>query len=367
MDRTTILDRTSMDLGLSKGEAAEYSVAKAILCAAGQEKSGLEYEVSQALGTKLGRPGRGNNSIFLPSTLRPQQSGLETSVDSAGGYLVATKIPDLIEALRQQMRCVQLGATFISGLSSNISFATEVNTTSAQWIAEENPGVDVSDQDMSFGSKGVRPHTLQSSTSLSRQLLTQNSVDLEKRIRMDLMKSHAIALDQACINGSGTSGQPVGLLQYAGVPTVSIGTSGGPATYAHICQMEETVAAANADFPGLAFLTTPVQRQKLRQVYKGASGVLPVWGDEGPGPLGYRGEVSNAVPSTLVKGASGAVCHAIIAGNFSEMIIAEFGATEIIVDVYTAKKTGMIQITSFGLVDVLIRQLGAFCVIVDAT
>ena len=366
MQKTAILDKTSMDLGLSKAEAREYSVARAILCAAGQEKSGLEYEVSQALGTKLGRPGRGNNSIFLPSTLRPQQSGLETSVDSAGGYLVATKIPDLIMALRQQMRCVQLGATFISGLSSNVSFATETATTTAQWISEENPGTDVTDTDMSFGSKGVRPHTLQSSTSLSRQLLTQNSVDLEKRIRMDLMKSHAIALDQAAIAGSGSSGQPTGLLQYVGVPTVSIGTSGGACTYSHICQMEETVAGANADFPSLGFLTTPVQRQKLRQVYKGASGVLPVWGDEGPGPLGYRGAVSNAIPSNLTKGA-GSNLTAIICGNFSELIIAEFGSLEIIVDVFTGKKQGMIQVTSFGLVDVLIRQLAAFCVIVDAT
>jgi hypothetical protein len=49
------------------------------------------------------------------------------------------------------------------------------------------------------------------------------------------------------------------------------------------------------------------------------------------------------------------------------MIIAEFGALEIIVDEFTAKKSGMIQITSYSLVDVLIRQIAAFAVIVDAT
>src|ERR1019366_6254922 len=195
-------NRASMDLGMSSAEQENYSVARAILVAAGQEKGGLEYEVSAALGAKLGRPNRSGAGIFIPSTLRPQQSGLDTKTNAAGDYLVATKVPDLIEALRQQMRCVQLGATFVSGLSSNISFAVETTATSASWVSE-NPTFDVSDTDMVFGSKGVTPKTLQSTTSLSRQLLAQNSVDLERRIRLDLMKSHAIALDAAAVNGSG--------------------------------------------------------------------------------------------------------------------------------------------------------------------
>ena len=365
MDRTAVLDKMSFDLGLSPAEQEKYSVSRAILVAAGYEKGGLEYEVSAALGAKLGRPNRSGAGIFLPSTLRPQQSGLDTKTNAGGDYLVATRIPDLINALRQQMRVVELGATFVSGLTSNVSFAVETATTSAAWVPE-NGGIDCSDTDMSFGSRGVSPHTLQSTTSLSRQLLGQNSVDLERRIRLDLMKSHAISLDAAAVNGSGTNGQPVGLLQ-ASIPAVSIGANGGAVAYSHICALEQTVADANADFPGLGFLTTPTQRGKLRQVFKNGTGSEPVWDDDAPGPLGYRGAVSKAVPSTLVKGSSGAVCHAVIVGNFSEMLIAEFGALEIIVDQYTAKKTGMVQITTFSLVDVLIRQIAAFAVIVDAT
>src|ERR1035441_5249241 len=128
MDRTAVLDKMNFDLGLSPTEQGKYSVSRAILVAGGYEKGGLEHECSAALGAKLGRPGRGSNSIFIPSALRPRASGLDTKSNTSGDYLVATLIPDLIDALRTQMRCVQLGATFISGLSSNISFATETRS-----------------------------------------------------------------------------------------------------------------------------------------------------------------------------------------------------------------------------------------------
>lgn len=368
MDRVSILDKSSFDLGLSAAEQEKYSVSRAILVAGGYESGGLEYECSQALGTKMGRPNRSGNAIFVPSQLRPRQSGLDTKQNTQGGYTVATVIPDLIEMLRQQMRCVQLGATFVSGLTSNVSFATETGTTSASWVSE-NPSVDVPDVDMTFGSRGVSPHTLQSSTSLSRQLLAQNSVDLEKRVRMDLTKSHAIALDAACINGSGNAGQPVGLLQYANLPTVSVGVNGGAVSYANICSLEQTVADAHADFPGLGFLTTPLQRNRLRQVAVNGTGSEMVWDsdDAAGGPLGYKGAVSKSVPNNLSKGSTNGSCHAIIAGNFSEMMIVEFGALEIVVDPFAGKKQGMVEICTFGMVDVLIRQTNAFAVIVDAT
>ena len=365
MDRTAILDRTSMDVGLSTAEAAKYSVGRAILAAAGKEKDRLEYEVSAALSAKLGRPNRSGNAIFVPAELRPQAAGLDTTTNAGGKYTVATLVPSLIDALRQQMRCVQLGATFLPGLSSNLMFATELTTTAASWT-QENSGSNVGDTDMSFGARGVTPHTLQSTTSLSRQLLAQNSVDLERKIRLDLMKSHAIAFDAAAINGSGSSNQPLGLLQAPNLPTVSIGASGGPATYASIVALEQTIADANADSPDLGFLTTPDQRAKLRQVYKGASGVLPVWGDEGPGPLGYRGAVSKAVPQNLAKG-GGSNLSAIICGNFSYMLLAQFGAIEIVVDPFAGKKVGMVQITSFSMVYVQITQIAGYADIVDAT
>lgn len=355
-----------LNLGLKESDVANYSVARAILAADNPKRNaGFEAEVSADIAKKLGRPCQTANAVFIPTRLNPRASGLDTKTSAAGRFVVETEIRDLIEALRAQSRCVQLGAQLLDGLSANISFAVESTTGNASWVVE-NPGSDVGDSDTIFAQKTAVPHTLQSTTSFSRQLLNQNSVSIESFLRRSITKSHAVALDQAAINGTGTVGQPTGLLKQANLPTVSIGTDGGVATYAHLCSLEETVALANADFPEIAFLTTPTQRRKLRTVFQNGTGSAPAWNDEVPGPLGYRGAVSTAVPSNLTKG-SGTNLSAIVAGNFSYMLLTEFGVLEIVVDPYALKRQGMIQITSFSLCDVMIQQLAAFAAITDAS
>ena len=51
--------------------------------------------------------------------------------------------------------------------------------------------------------------------------------------------------------------------------------------------------------------------------------------------LGYRALVSTQVPSNLEKGASGTTLSAMIFGNWSQLIIANWGGVDIIIDEIT--------------------------------
>ncbi len=354
-----------MKIVLTEREAKDYSVGRAILASAGGER-GFEGEVSDELGKAMGRPPRSSGGIFVPTRLmRPTAFGLDTKTGASGNWLVPTVV-ELEEALRQTSRCIQLGSPLLTGLRANVEHACENATTAASWISYDNPGVDISDTDPSFTLKSATPHLLQCSTSYSKQLLVQNSVQIENFLRRSLAKSHAIALDSAAVNGSGLQGQPVGLLKQPNLGTVAIGSDGGPATYAKICELEELVALGNADFPTLAFWTNPTQRKKLRQVFKNGVGSEPAWSDEGPGPLGYQGVTSTAIPKDLSKG-NGTNLSAIVAGNFQYLVFSGWGALEIISDPFKGKKQGMIEITSFGAYDCTVLQLGAFAAIIDAS
>jgi HK97 family phage major capsid protein len=346
------------DIGLSEREASSYSLQSALL-SLDNGQTCFEREVSQSIAQKMGRPPRG---IFVPTVLRPQASGLDSKSDAAGNYTVAQLVPDLLDGLRQQTRLVQLGAEFVN-LKSDALYPTVDSATQAYWTSE-NSGADVTETTPVFGAKGIAAHTLQSTCSISRQLLIQNSVSLERRLRLDLMRSHAIALDQAGIQGSGNSSQPIGLLNVSGINIVSAGQNGATATYAHICSLEAALGNAHADNPECGFLTTPDQRSKLRQVWVNGTNSAPVWGENGL--LGYTSLVSKGVPSNLSKGSSNGTLSAIICGLWSQMTIASFGALDIVVDVFTAKRTGMIQISVFSMADVLVRQPQAFAAIVDA-
>jgi HK97 family phage major capsid protein len=208
----------------------------------------------------------------------------------------------------------------------------------------------------------------EASTSFSRQLLVSalsGSVDAEQMVREDLAKIHALGVDLAAINGSGAANQPRGALNTAGIGSVAGGANGAAPTYGNIVDLETAVANANADVETMGYLSTPVMRGKLKQTlnFAAAAAGQPVWGK---GEMnGYRAEASTQVPSALVKGTS-IDCHAIIFGDWSQLVIGEWGAFELITDPYRLKKQGMIEVTSFQMVDVILRYAEAIAAMKDA-
>lgn len=353
-------DRT-LALEFTEREARSYSFGRAILGALGEKN--FEAEVSQTIQASIGRPTRGN-SIFVPTVMRPRMSGLDSKTNVAGGYTTQIDVLDFVDCLRAQMRLAQLGATFLPGLRYSAQFPIETTPSSASWQTEDS-GVDASATDLSFGAVVATPKTLQSTTSVSRQLLAQCAANtaLETRLRMDLSKSHAEAFDAAGIAGTGSNGQPVGLLQLSGIGSVAIGTNGGVPTYNTIVDLEAAVANANAA-DNIGFLSTPNIRKLLRKTFVNGTGSLPVWAENAM--LGHPAMVSTNCPSTLSKGTTNGSLSAIIGGVWSELILAEFGSVELIIDQFAQKKRGMIEVTSISMVDVVVPRPAAFAVVLDA-
>ena len=89
----------------------------------------------------------------------------------------------------------------------------------------------------------------------------------------------------------------------------------------------------------------------------------PIW--DGGEMNGYRAEVSNVVPKTLTKGAS-TTCHAILFGVWSQLYLGYWGAYELVVDPYSKKKQGLIEVTSHQIVGVAVRHPESFSAIQDA-
>jgi HK97 family phage major capsid protein len=357
---------------LSRSERKQYSIAKAILGLSGDRgvDCSLEREVSAAIATKLSRESAG---LYIPPRLNPQMTGLDTKTDAAGKYTVATEVRDLIELLRNRTKVIQIGATVLSGLTGNVLFPRQLTGTTGSWISE-NPGSDVAQVDATFGSLVLSPKTYMATTSYSRQFLAQSSLDAEVFVRTDLAAYHSQAIDAATIAGTGTNNQPLGILKTTGIGDVAMGASGAKITYAKVTELETNVATASADEAGMKYLTTPKIRGVLRctAALDATVSSVPAWTSRpgaapGIGDLnGYEAFVSNQVPSTLVKGGSGANCHAVIFGYWPTVLVGEFGVLEIIVDPYSAKKQGMIECTSFQMVDIGVRQPASMAAIQDA-
>jgi HK97 family phage major capsid protein len=256
----------------------------------------------------------------------------------------------------------QLGARMLTGLSGNIAIPRQAGAASAYWVAENNAPTEST---QTFGQVTMSPKTVGTFTDISRRLLLQSSLDVEALVRQDLATVLGLAIQQAAINGSGASNQPSGLLTRI-TPGVVGGTNGLAPTWAHIVALESAVAVANADVDSMGYLVNAQTRGKLKGTSKVASTAGFIW-ENGTTPLnGYRAAVSNAVPSNLVKGSSGAVCSALIFGDFSQLMIGMWGTLDLLADPYTGSSAGTVRVRALQDVDVNVRYTESFATMVDA-
>jgi len=352
---------------LSDKEEKQYSFARAILAADSGEKC-FEREISEELSRKLpqGYNPKGTG-LFVPTNLG-QRAAIVAGTSSIGGAMVFTQAGSFIDLLRNKAFVIQAGATVLPGLSAPVSFPKQTGAGTAYWVAEAS-GSDVTESNLTFGLVSLSPKTVAGTQAFSRQLLlqAQQVSNVEQLVRNDLAQIHALAIDAAAIAGTGTT-QPLGITKSTAVGTVTMGAAGAVPTYEALVDQEVQIRAGNVD-GSIAYLTTPGIAGKLKKTQKFATtNGEAVWtGDLVNGLLnGAPAYATNQVPSNLTKGTATTVCHAIIAGAFQNLLIGEFGMAEIITDPFAKKKQGLIEVTSFQMVDVAWRHDAAFSVILDA-
>ena len=359
--RSTVLETPGLlptVQSLTNHERRNYSLQKLICNLSGYGSPGLEHEVSASIGQDLKTVPK-HGGVFVPFTM----SGLDTTTNAGGNYLVPTLLSrNIVDALRAHAVCLRAGATFVGGLQSNFQLPTEANILAATW-SSENPGSDISPSDPSLGVRTLHAHEMMACTSISRQLLRQSSTDLNAWLASRIAKAHAQLLDAAAIAGSGSANQPLGILGTA-IGSVTVGQNGGPLTSALVTSLESTVGAANGDVGSLGWVTNSTQRAKLRAIAEFTGGALPIWRDGQM--LSYPAFSSNQCPGNLVKGSSNN-CSALIFGDWSALLIAEFGgAVELVIDEITKARQGEIELSSYASYDIGVTTVGSLAAIQDA-
>mgnify|MGYP001156474712 FL=1 len=369
LDPKPVID-TDPSIGMSNRDIRQFSIVRAIRAMAEGNRglAAFEFECSEAVAKRLHKSPQG---FFVPYDVLTGRRDLVKGTPTAGGHLVATELlaASFIELLRNKMLLRRLGAQVLGGLVGDIAIPKQTGGATAYWVGEN---ANVTESQQTFGQVALSPRTVGTYTDISRKLLIQSSLDVEAFVRNDLATVLALAIDYAGINGLGQdSSQPLGILQTSGIGAVAIGTDGGAPTWSHIVDLETEVSIDNADVGNLAYLTNAKVRGKLKKTFTNTTyGEIPVWGkgeEPGFGELnGYRAGVSNQVPSNLTKNA-GSNLSAIIFGNFSDYIIGEWGAIDILIDPYTGGAAGTVRVRVLQDVDGACRRAESFAAIKDAS
>lgn len=343
----------------AKKESPEmkYTLARAIQVALGIEKGGIEAEFDAKIAAALPDSYRrhGARSIFVPISAAQARALSVGGGAGAGEETVFTEQGEFIEMLRNRSVIFENGARSYTNLRGPVSFPRQVGGAVAHWVSE-NPGIDVEESQALFTSVTLSPKTLQSSTAISRQLLTQSAIDINSVVMDDLATAHALALDRAALHGAGGA-EPVGIYNHPSVASVDMTTG---VNHGKLVDMVTEVASANALIGEQAFVTTPRVAGRLAQTLVAQeSGAGFIWtGKLTDGTvIGYNATASNQVRSDLGVDDNE---HGLVFGTFSDVMVGTWGILEVVVDEYNLKKQGLVEITTFQMADVALRNGASF-------
>lgn len=335
-------------LGISAREERRYSLARALLTAGLEGKlTGYEGEIDQQLRAQTGKTGTTNGSILLPTAaIVLAARDMTVGTDSAGGYLVGASNPgaSFIDLLRARLVAVAMGARVLPGLKGDVTIPKQAAAATAHWLVNETTSIGESNQVL--GQLPLTPKNVGAYTEYSRQLLMQSSPAVDQVIANDLAKVVSAAIDAAVFAGSGANGQPAGIALTSGIGSFS-GTSLG------LAGLNDAVVDCALALEGEAvgWVTTPAVAAALMQRQKFAGTDTPLW----EGSL-WDGRVVGFKAMTSSAMAAGTMFF----GDWSQVVIGEWGMLEIATNPYANFQAGIIGCRAIQTVDVGVRQAGAF-------
>jgi HK97 family phage major capsid protein len=265
----------------------------------------------------------------------------------------------------------QLGAKWLTGLVGNIAIPRQTAQTSTYWVGESSA---ITESEGTFDQVTLSPKTLGALSKISRLMLLQSTPAIEQIVRADLVRVIALGIDLAAIAGSGSAGQPKGIINQTGINTVAMGTNGGAVTVDAMIQLQNAMMVANAPMENLGFAINAKTFNALATL-KASTGqyLLTPGGSALDAPvqtlLGRKMGVSNQLRSNLTKGTSSGICSEALFGNWQELLIGNWGSLELLVNPYDATgfTTGDVLIRAMQTVDVGVRHAPSWSYVADLT
>lgn len=342
--------QSAAKIGLTSQEAQRFSIFNAVRAVVDKDwtKAGFELEASRAVASQLNRA-PDPHKFYVPFEVqqrRAMQRDLTAASASGGGYLVATENMSFIELMRNRSVVYNMGARRLAGLTGSVTVPKQSAAGTAVWLANEASTITESAQ--TFAQMALSPKTVGGYTEISRQLLLQSSPDAEGIVTADLATVCALAIDVAALRGAGASGEPQGIVGTSGVGSVT-GTS---LAAAGVLEFQSDVAGGNLLSDTFGYVTTPaVAALLMARPELPTTGTTRLWqGNMREGTLfNMRAMSSNQMSSATM-----------LAGDFSQVIIAEWGVLEIEVNPYANFQAGIVGVRAIVSVDVGVRYGGAF-------
>lgn len=272
-----------------------------------------------------------SGQIQLP--VEERGDAVAATVATDGKEIVATDKLNILSPLMGKSILAEAGATFLTGLVGNISIPNYTGSTCG-WKGE----LEAADNGKgTFGSVELSPKRLTAYIDISKQFLTQDSVGAEEMLRADIVNSLVAKLEQTIFgDAAGDTTKPAGIFNSAEVVAPS---------YQGVCEAE----AAVTDYSGeKRFVMSPTAKSAFKQAtISGTKSDLRLLLEDGE------------VDGYPVSDSSNVVAGGYAFGDFSELVVAQWGGIDIVVDPYTLATKNAIRLVINAYFDAKVRRNGA--------
>lgn len=267
--------------------------------------------------------------IQLPSTRAA------VTVTAEGEDVVATELFDILKPLRAKNVLAQAGAKFLTGLVGNVQVPvmTKSNVT---WEGETAAAKDGAG---TFSHVTLSPKRLTAFVDISKQMIAQDSVDVEGAIREDLVNAINSKIEETVLGAAaGTATQPEGIFKTIAPTAV--------ADFAALVNKESDVEDANV-IGECKYILSNKAKAALRSMPKGTKSTQLVY-------------ENGSVDGTQALNTSNVAGKNYVYGDFSNLSIGAWGGVDLTVDPYTKAGDGMIRIVVNMYVDAKVLRKEAF-------
>ena len=263
-------------------------------------------------------------------------NGVLAQTAGAGAENIATEKLDILEPLRANMVMSQAGATYLTGLVGNISIPayTGSNVGWANEVAAAANGAG------DWSEIKLQPHRLTAYVDVSKEFLLQDSNDAEAMLRRDIIAAIGNKLESTILGAdAGTDEKPEGLFNGVTAMTTAV-------KFGDIVDAEAELDAANVS-GAYTYILSPKAKAALRTLSKDAGSGRFVLED---------GEIEGS--KALVS--SNVVAKGFVVGDFSDYVIAQWGAIDLVVDNYTKATEGKVRLVVNAYFDAKPRRATSF-------
>jgi len=331
--------------------------------------TGLEREILDEGVIEARSLGASSNGhyINLKALNAIQKRAMSAGSSSAGGNFVQTDKMGFFDVLRANRVLDKVGAEWEMGMVPNVDYTG----FSTGWtFADAAENATAADADAVTVNRAVSPKRIAGKILLSNQLMIQDPT-MDAKLLQSLQNALYPYVEGKVLTGSGSSNAMTGITANSTAATLALGTNGGAPSLTYIQNMRKTLLNGNVDASKIFWLINPNTEALLMAtpVDSGSGAMLIPYGSYFNGATGFINNipylVTSNLPNNLTKGTSSTNCSAVIAGDFSNLKVCQWGGLDIVIDPYTAAAEGQTRIICNTYWDTTIKRAGTIVKTLD--